>query len=575
MADIRITPASSSMAFTSSLNFKETLTQDPSGSLVLQGSGSTGRTNLFAVDGNNGRLFSIDDDLSNSLFSVNTIAGLPVIEAFADNTVVMGQYGQNVLVVTGSSVGVGTATPNSKLQVVGNTSITGSLNVSAGITGSLQGTASSAGSVSGLTLTNSGTPADPDTVTQNQIGYNNNVSLFSQTDGGLYSSAYSSAWIHQIFGDFRTGQIAIRGKNSGTWQSWRTVLDSTNFSTYAATAAQGTNATTAFGWGNHASAGYYLASNPSGYTTNTGTVTGVGTAGTVNGITLTGGTITGTGTITLGGTLSGIGNAQLTNSNITVGSTAISLGSSATTIAGLSSVTSTTFVGALTGNATTATTADTASTVRITNDAGTAGLLPVLFAPNSGSQGVRSDVGKFSYIPIGDQLAVVNISSSGEIRAGTFTGSLQGTASYATYASQSGYTMQFVLATTGSNLAASTTYRMGAPVRNQLTSATGRNRIYVPRPGKVKYAHVYVRTNGTLASAGTSTLALNKNSAVTETIGTSSVIGLVADAAISSSAVSMSVVQADYLEITFTTPAWGTLPTAVEANAIIYIENNI
>ena len=57
MADIRITPASSSMAFTSSLNFKETLTQDPSGSIVLQGSGSTGRTNLFAVDGNNGRLF--------------------------------------------------------------------------------------------------------------------------------------------------------------------------------------------------------------------------------------------------------------------------------------------------------------------------------------------------------------------------------------------------------------------------------------------------------------------------------------------------------------------------------------
>ena len=45
----------------------------------------------------------------------------------------------------------------------------------------------------------------------------------------------------------------------------------------------------------------------------------------------------------------GILNAQLANSSVTVGSTAISLGSSATTIAGLSSVTSTTFVGALTG----------------------------------------------------------------------------------------------------------------------------------------------------------------------------------------------------------------------------------
>jgi hypothetical protein len=90
---------------------------------------------------------------------------------------------------------------------------------------------------------------------------------------------------------------------------------------------------------------YYAASNPSGYTTNTGTVTSVATAGSVNGITLTGGPITGTGTITLGGTLSGIGNAQLTNSSITVGSTAISLGATSTALLGLSSVTSTNFVG--------------------------------------------------------------------------------------------------------------------------------------------------------------------------------------------------------------------------------------
>ena len=106
------------------------------------------------------------------------------------------------------------------------------------LTSSLSGTApinisGSAGSVSGLTLNNSGAPINPDNVTQNQIGYNTNVSLFSQTDGGLYSSAYSSSWIHQIYGDFRTGQIAIRGKNNGTWQAWRTVLDSSNYTSYA------------------------------------------------------------------------------------------------------------------------------------------------------------------------------------------------------------------------------------------------------------------------------------------------------------------------------------------------------
>jgi len=90
-----------------------------------------------------------------------------------------------------------------------------------------------AASVSGLTINNVSVPIDPNNVTQNQIGYANSISLFGQSDGGLYSSAYSSVWMHQIFGDFRTGQIAIRGKNNGTFQAWRTVLDSSNFSGYA------------------------------------------------------------------------------------------------------------------------------------------------------------------------------------------------------------------------------------------------------------------------------------------------------------------------------------------------------
>lgn len=74
----------------------------------------------------------------------------------------------------------------------------------------------------------SGNALGQDAYTNNGIGYVNSVSLYSQTDGGMYAAAYSTSWIHQIYGDFRTGQIAIRGKNSGTWQSWRTVLDATN-----------------------------------------------------------------------------------------------------------------------------------------------------------------------------------------------------------------------------------------------------------------------------------------------------------------------------------------------------------
>ena len=130
----------------------------------FRGSGS----GVFAIDGNSGRLFSVNDSLSGSLFSVNTIAGLPVIEAFSDNTVRIGQYGQKVLYVSQSNVGVGTETPQFKLDVTGSVrfisspQITGSLDVSgsarflgvAQITGSLNvtGSITSTGTITAQTL---------------------------------------------------------------------------------------------------------------------------------------------------------------------------------------------------------------------------------------------------------------------------------------------------------------------------------------------------------------------------------------------------------------------------------------
>jgi hypothetical protein len=44
----------------------------------------------------------VTDDMTDSIFSVNTISGLPVIEAFADYTVVMGRYGQNDFKINGA-----------------------------------------------------------------------------------------------------------------------------------------------------------------------------------------------------------------------------------------------------------------------------------------------------------------------------------------------------------------------------------------------------------------------------------------------------------------------------------------
>ena len=80
-----------------------TLTVSGSANVVnIIGSGSAALSTIFAVDGANGRLFEVSDDLSNSLFSVNTVAGFPVIEAFADNGVYIGKYGQEAIVVSGS-----------------------------------------------------------------------------------------------------------------------------------------------------------------------------------------------------------------------------------------------------------------------------------------------------------------------------------------------------------------------------------------------------------------------------------------------------------------------------------------
>jgi hypothetical protein len=72
-----------------------------------------------------------------------------------------------------------------------------------------------------------------DSLDTNGIRYVGSVPhLFGQTDGACFSQAYSAAWSSQIYQDYRTGQIALRGKNSGVWQTWRGVLDTLNFINY-------------------------------------------------------------------------------------------------------------------------------------------------------------------------------------------------------------------------------------------------------------------------------------------------------------------------------------------------------
>jgi hypothetical protein len=70
--------------------------------LLVYGSGSTNP--IFSVQGSQGELFSVTDSLSGSLFSVNDISGLPVLEAFSDNTILLGSYQAPALVTTYKTV---------------------------------------------------------------------------------------------------------------------------------------------------------------------------------------------------------------------------------------------------------------------------------------------------------------------------------------------------------------------------------------------------------------------------------------------------------------------------------------
>lgn len=272
----------------------------------------------LSFEGSAGQLFSITNNLSGTIFSVNDVSGIPSIEVEDDGTVKLAEFAGNVLFGSGVDNGV------DKLQITGTTSIAGNgyitfgpnsswgsslrvggngrtatgsemasvvttdgnlhldaaassnaiyLNYYAGTGGTFFGNgagttvavmgpdgdlwkgssdnsgskywhAGNDGSGSGLDAdlidgvgfrnTNSGGPINANTLDSNGITYVTNVDGSSAnlsgnaTDGALYSQAYSSTWQHQIYGDYRSGQIFVRGKNNGTWQAWNRVWTAGN-----------------------------------------------------------------------------------------------------------------------------------------------------------------------------------------------------------------------------------------------------------------------------------------------------------------------------------------------------------
>lgn len=118
-ADILIVPNRNSTTLNPNIQFSGSAVNTIR--LEAQPSGSV------AFVGNSGSLFSVVDSMSGSLMAVSDVSGLPILEVFSDDKVVMGKYNSNALVVTGSRVAIGKATPNATFDVNGNTIVTGSL----------------------------------------------------------------------------------------------------------------------------------------------------------------------------------------------------------------------------------------------------------------------------------------------------------------------------------------------------------------------------------------------------------------------------------------------------------------
>ena len=154
-------------------------------------------------------------------------------------------------------------------------------------------------------------------------------------------------------------------------------------------------------------------SSISGALTFTGDVTGSGTTGSNTALSITALAVT---NAMLAGS---IANAKLVNSSVTVGTTAIALGASSTTLVGLTSVTSTSFTGALTGNASTATTLETARAIQGVNFDGSAAITVVTAGTGVSVSGTAVSIGQA--VGTTDNVTFNNVTVSGTLTSDDIT----------------------------------------------------------------------------------------------------------------------------------------------------------
>ena len=236
----------------------------------------------------------------------------------------------------------------------------------------------SANGFAGLVATSTTTPAITLTTSVTGLIKGNGTALSAATSGTDYSDGTASLSTGILKSTTTTGALTIAIAADFPTLNQNTTGTAAGLSSTLAVSSGGTGATTSNTAFNHlvpsqvTNTGKFLttdgtdtswsnigvASNVAGgaagnivYQSGSNTTSFV-TTGTTSQVLISGTTPSWTNTPTLTGTnFTGIPNSALTNSSVTIGSTSVSLGSSSTTLAGLSSITSTGFTGALTGAA--------------------------------------------------------------------------------------------------------------------------------------------------------------------------------------------------------------------------------